>query len=340
MTVESTRKLVWLAAAMMAGVAVVSWVNRSSRESARAAEVLPSIGNTKEFEQRVLGAKGAVLVDCYATWCVPCQKLAPTLAALASEYKGKASFFRVDVDQASRLADRLGVEKIPTVLVFAGGAEVARIEAMQKADVYRAALDQAMKIPTSSSAPASGAIEWDHDKGEQMTTTAARTVTMHGQALELTGNPIAVGSKAPDFVAVDNNLNEVHFNDLPGKAFVISAVPSLDTPVCDRETRRFNVEAGKLGKDVQVLTISMDLPFAQARWCAAAGVENVKTLSDYRYAAFGSAYGVLIQGLRLESRCVFVVGPDRRVTYIQQVGEITNEPNYDEVLAEVAKVAK
>jgi thioredoxin-dependent peroxiredoxin len=168
--------------------------------------------------------------------------------------------------------------------------------------------------------------------------TMPRTVTMHGKPLELTGNEIKVGAKAPDFIAVDNDLHEVHFSDIQARVIILSSVPSLDTSVCDRETHRFNEEAGKLGSGVKIVTISMDLPFAQKRWCAAGSVRNLQTLSDYRYAAFGSAYGVLIKDLRLEARCVFVIDTGRKVAYMQLVPEIASEPNYDEVLQAARKL--
>ena len=128
------------------------------------------------------------------------------------------------------------------------------------------------------------------------------------------------------------------YKDFTGKPLVISSVPSLDTPVCDMETRRFNQEAQKLGEGVKIITISMDLPFAQARWCGAAGVENVVTLSDYKDASFGLAYGVLIKELRLLSRAIFVLDAQGMVTYIQLVPEITNEPDYEAVLEAVSRV--
>ncbi len=119
---------------------------------------------------------------------------------------------------------------------------------------------------------------------------------------------------------------------------IISAVPSLDTPVCDIQTRWFNEEAAKLGPEVEILTISMDLPFAQKRWCGAAGVDRVKTYSDHRDAAFGLAYGVLIKELRLLARAVFVVDKEGVMRYAQLVKELSNEPNYDEVLQAVGKL--
>jgi thiol peroxidase len=146
------------------------------------------------------------------------------------------------------------------------------------------------------------------------------------------GTELQVGDKAPDFVAVDNDLNPVSFDSFRGKVCIVSSVPSLDTPVCDMETRRFNDEAGRLGDDVEILTISMDLPFAQKRWCGAAGVDRVQTLSDHRDAAFGQAYGVLIKGLRLLARAVFVVDKEGSIRYMELVKEIASEPDYDAVM--------
>jgi len=153
-------------------------------------------------------------------------------------------------------------------------------------------------------------------------------VTFQGNPLTLVGDEIKVGSKAPDFTVLANDLSLATIADYAGKVLIIAAVPSLDTPVCDMETRRFNTEAAALGNDVKILTLSMDLPFAQARWCGAAGVEAVQTLSDHKDASFGEGYGVLIKELRLLSRAVFVVGKDGVVAYAQYVGEITEEPDY------------
>ncbi|VBB43840.1 putative thiol peroxidase [uncultured Desulfatiglans sp.] len=164
-------------------------------------------------------------------------------------------------------------------------------------------------------------------------------VTMKGNPLTLLGGEIKVGDMAPDFVVVDNDLQPVRFSSYSGKIVVISAVPSLDTPVCDMETRRFNDEAGRLSGDVVILTISMDLPFAQKRWCGAAGVDRVITLSDYRDAEFGKAYGALIKELRLLARMVFVVDQSGVVRYVQTVKELTQEPDYEAVLAAVRALA-
>ncbi len=163
-------------------------------------------------------------------------------------------------------------------------------------------------------------------------------VTMKGGPVTLTGPEIKAGEKAPNFTAVANDLSESGLSAFEGKVRVILAVPSLDTPVCDMETRRFNEEAAKLGDDVKVLVLSTDLPFAQKRWCGAAGVENVVTLSDHRNVSFGESYGVLIKGLRLLARAVFVVDKDGTVRYVDLVKEITEEPDYEAALKAVGDI--
>jgi thiol peroxidase len=158
------------------------------------------------------------------------------------------------------------------------------------------------------------------------------SVTMKGNPVTLLGNEIKVGQQAPDVELVANDLSAVKLSSFGGKVRIITSVPSLDTPVCDMETRRFNEEAGRLGDGLVVLTVSMDLPFAQKRWCGAAGVKNVQTLSDYRDAAFGKSYGVLIKDLRLLARAVFVVDRNGVVRYQEIVREIASEPNYEAAL--------
>lgn len=163
----------------------------------------------------------------------------------------------------------------------------------------------------------------------------AGIITMKGNPLTIVGKELKVGDVAPDFEVLDNELTPVKFSSFRGKICVISSVPSLDTPVCDMETRRFNEEAVKLGENIQILTISMDLPFAQKRWCGAAGVHKVVTLSDHRDASFGTAYGTLIKELRLLARIVFVVDGEGIIRYVQVVKEQTEEPDYDAVLEAV-----
>lgn len=163
-------------------------------------------------------------------------------------------------------------------------------------------------------------------------------ITMKASPLTLLGDTVKVGQEAPDFEVVANDLSTVRFSSFRGKVCVISSVPSLDTSVCDTMTRKFNEQATKLAEDVFVLTISMDLPFAQKRWCGAAGVYNLQTLSDHRDASFGKAYGVLIKELRLLARAVFVVNKQGILQYIQIVPELTNEPCYQSVLDAVREL--
>ena len=152
----------------------------------------------------------------------------------------------------------------------------------------------------------------------------------------------AVGQSAPDFTLRDTSGKPVKLSDAKGKVVILSSVPSLDTPTCDTETRRFNQEAAKLGSGVEIWTISRDLPFAQKRWCGAAGVTAVKTLSDFRERAFGPAYGVEIKDgpiAGLTARAVFVVGKDGKVKHVEYVKEIGSEPNYDAALAAAKSAA-
>ncbi|MFH1134721.1 MAG: thiol peroxidase [Pseudomonadota bacterium] len=161
-------------------------------------------------------------------------------------------------------------------------------------------------------------------------------VTMRGNPLTLVGRELKAGDKAPDFTVATNDLAPAKLSDYLGKVLIISAVPSLDTPVCDLETRRFNSEAAGLSQDIMILTVSMDLPFAQKRWCGANGVERVVTLSDYKDASFGQAYGILIEELRLLARSVFVIDRQGVVRYVELVKEIASEPNYEAALSAAA----
>ena len=163
-------------------------------------------------------------------------------------------------------------------------------------------------------------------------------ITFQGNPLTLVGTELKIGDPAPDATLLANDLNPVKLSAYKGKVCVISVVPSLDTPVCDMQTRKFNEAAGNLSDDVVILTVSMDLPFAQTRWCGAAGVEKVVTLSDHRDAAFGETYGTLIKELRLLARAVFVVDKNGTVQYIQLVNEVTEEPDYDAALEAAKKL--
>jgi thiol peroxidase len=163
-------------------------------------------------------------------------------------------------------------------------------------------------------------------------------LTMKGKPLTLVGSDVKIGEKAPDFVAIDNNLTPVRFSSYHGKICIISSVISLDTPVCDIQTRKFNEEASRLGSDVVIVTLSMDLPFAQKRWCGAAGVDRIQTLSDHRDASFGISYGVLIKEYRLLARAIFLVDRKGVLQYKELVKEVTHEPDYDAVPSELKKL--
>ncbi|WP_042474634.1 thiol peroxidase [Bacillus ndiopicus] len=165
-------------------------------------------------------------------------------------------------------------------------------------------------------------------------------VTFKNGPVTLLGNEVKVGDKAPDFTVLANDLSPVTLKDSEGKIRLFSVVPSLDTGVCDAQTRRFNEAAAELGENVVIYTVSMDLPFAQKRWCGAAGIEAVQTVSDHRDASFGEAYGVHIKELRLLTRAVFVVDAEGTVTYVEYVPEATNHPNYEAAIEAVKALTK
>lgn len=160
-------------------------------------------------------------------------------------------------------------------------------------------------------------------------------VTVQGKPVTLVGEAFHMGHEAPDAVLLDNDLKPVHLSDFRGKVVVISTVGSLDTSVCDVQTRRFNSEAAGLSEEVVILTISMDLPFAQKRWCGAAGVKQVITLSDHREADFGLAYGLLVKESRLLARSVLVIDREGIIRHCQVVKELSEQPDYDEVIEAV-----
>ncbi|MFQ5612118.1 MAG: thiol peroxidase [Anaerolineae bacterium] len=172
-----------------------------------------------------------------------------------------------------------------------------------------------------------------------MTTERANGVTFQGNPLTVKGDQLKVGDKAPDFSLLGNDLSQVSLADSAGKVRLISVVTSLDTGICDAQTHRFNEEAASLGDEVVILTVSADLPFAQARWCGAAGVDRVQTLSDHRDMGFGDAYGTHVKELRLEQRSVFVVDGEGIVRYAEYVPEIAQHPDYEAALAAVKTVA-
>jgi thiol peroxidase len=159
-----------------------------------------------------------------------------------------------------------------------------------------------------------------------------QTITFKGSPLHLVGVLPSVGQKAPDFTLLANDLTPHGLKDFAGRTLVIASVPSLDTPVCDTEIRRFNKEAAALSDKLRLLAVSCDLPFAQARWCGAAGISAVQSFSDHRDASFGQNYGVLIKELRLLARAIFIIDAQGVVRYVQLVSEMTSEPDYDAAL--------
>jgi thiol peroxidase len=163
----------------------------------------------------------------------------------------------------------------------------------------------------------------------------ANAATFKGNPITLVGPELKVGDQAPDFKLSKSLLETATLQDFAGKIKLISVVPSIDTGVCDAQTRRFNEEASKLGDRVVVLTVSVDTPFAQARWCGAAGVDRVVMLSDYKDHSFGQAYGVLIKEFALDMRSIFVLDASDKITYIEVLKEMTEHPNYDAAVAAV-----
>jgi thiol peroxidase len=161
------------------------------------------------------------------------------------------------------------------------------------------------------------------------------TVAFKGNPVNLAGSEVKAGQAAPDFKVQKADLSDYTLSSSPGKTRIIATVPSLDTPVCDLETKRFNEEAGKLS-NVEIVCVSMDLPFAQKRWCGASGVDKVVTASDHRDASFGKSYGVLVSGGALDrilARAVFVIGPDNKIKHVEYVSDITQQPNFEAALA-------
>jgi len=168
--------------------------------------------------------------------------------------------------------------------------------------------------------------------------TKTRTVTFQGAPLTLEGKSLRIGQKAPDVTLVAQDLSKVKLSKLKGKAVLISVVPSLDTPVCDIQTKRFNEEAAKLSEGILILTVSMDLPFAQKRWCLSTGSSKIKTLSDYQGGEFGKGFGVLIKELHLLTRSIFILDKDSKIRYSQIVPEVTQEPDYAAALQALKKI--
>jgi thiol peroxidase len=172
------------------------------------------------------------------------------------------------------------------------------------------------------------------DEEGKMDMERAGATTLGGNPFTLVGPELKAGETAPDFSVVDCSLKPVHLADTAGKSRIFSVVPSLDTPVCDAQTKRFNEEAAKL-ENVDIYTVSMDLPYAQKRFCNSFALDNVKMLSDHKEGSFGESYGTLIKELRILSRAIFVIAPDNKIKYVEYVPEVADHPNYEAALAAV-----
>lgn len=172
-----------------------------------------------------------------------------------------------------------------------------------------------------------------------MTQERTGAATIGGSPVTLVGPELKPGDKAPDFTVNQDLFKEVSLSDFKGKIKLISVVPSLDTGTCDAQTRRFNQEASKLGDRVTVLTVSVDLPFAQSRFCSIAGIDNVVALSDYKHRAFGQAYGVLIKEVQLDQRAVFIVDENDTIRYVEYLKELSEHPDYEAALALLKQLA-
>jgi thiol peroxidase len=181
-------------------------------------------------------------------------------------------------------------------------------------------------------------IQYTEEVTQAMAQERTGVATLKGNPITLVGPELKAGDKAPDFKVNVNLVEQATLSTYAGKVKLISVVPSLDTGVCDAQTRRFNEEASKLGDNVVILTVSVDLPFAQARWCGAAGVDKVVTLSDYKERSFGTAYGVLIKELALDMRSIFVVDANDTIQYVEYLKEMTEHPNYEAAIAAVQKL--
>ncbi len=167
---------------------------------------------------------------------------------------------------------------------------------------------------------------------------SGRTTILRGNPFPLSGPELKQGDRAPDFEVVDDSLQKVNLAKTGSGVRIFSVIPSLDTPVCDAQTKRFNEEAGTLS-GVKIYTISMDLPFAQKRWCGNYGVDNVKMLSDHRSGEFGTHYGTLIPDLRIESRAIFVLDGENKLRHVEYVKEVGDHPDYDAALTAAKEAA-
>jgi thiol peroxidase len=267
------------------------------------------------------------------------QRLKEELAEKEGRIRKSAATLKEAIDQAGKEISEFKDRTSQSLLALKDKAEVEARKLREEMEAKGQALRKKVTELEEYKKAAEGRISELQAKakefvGKVLPTDKERTglVTFKGNPLTLLGQEVKVGDRAPNFQVVDKAMQRVTLDSFKGKVKIITAVPSLDTPVCDTETHRFNDEAGKLPEKAVVLTISMDLPFAQARWCAAAGVDKVQTFSDYRDRSFGLAYGVLLKELKLLSRSVFIVDEQDFIRYVELVPEVTQQPDYERVM--------
>lgn len=318
------------------GLLVSMSFGQPSRNAFADVEHFQAVENREQFDKLLDWSEKLVLVDFYRPDCPPCRRLAPVLGKLSHEFEGRVEFVKVNVYDAEELARGFGLRGVPTVVMFSHSREIARWVGYLDEDAARKQINAALEkhLPTP---PLQDDTE-EEPQQEEETMTSSYNVTFKGNPMDLIGDVPGVGSDAPDATLADNDLQDFTLSSLRGKVVVLATAPSLDTPVCSTQTRKFNDAVGELGDNVVVVTVTMDLPFAQKRWCGAEGAENVITLSDHRTGQFGKAYGVLIDGLRLLARSVFVVDAKGDIQYVEVVPEMTDEPNYEAALQAVRQV--
>ena len=330
---SSSGRTGWAAAAIYGGLGAAAggavslmFVARPEAPALQAIAQWPRLTDASD-DQAAVRVDQPVAVFFYRDDCGPCGELAPTMKALAERFDRQAAFYAVDAQASPRLAEAYDVPATPTVVLYQRGKPSRRWSSVEDPQVFARQFEQTLLAGES-----------DNDMKGRPMPEQPNAITFKGNPLTLVGQEIQVGQDAPKFEAIEPDLSPFDLQDLLGKKIiVISSVPSLDTSVCSLQTKRFNEEAHKLADDVEIVTISMDLPFAQKRWCGAEDVHSVTVVSDHRDASFGQRYGMLIKELRLLARGVLVIDKSGKITYRQIVKEMTDEPDYDAALEAIGK---
>lgn len=278
--------------------------------------------------------------------CVACEGGVPPLSdAQEDQYMSEVPNWTLERSGVHKIAKEFTFDSFREAVAFIGKVADLAEEEGHHPDIHDYYNKVQLELYTHA---VQGLVENDFimaakiDRVEQELKDSAkqkRQITIDGTPHNLAGKELRVGDLAPDFMATGNDLAPVRLSSFSGKTILISSVFSLETAVCDAETRRFNEEASRLGGEVKILTLSMDTPFTQERWCGAAGISSLSTLSDHKEASFGRAYGVLIEDLRLLARAVFVIDKAGIIRYSQIVDEVSKEPDYTAALEAVRALA-